>query len=46
MDTEEYKNAINRFIALNKLLKDENNYGKRIELINHIRDLEKNNKIK
>jgi hypothetical protein len=46
MDTDEYKIPINRFIALNKLLKDENNQGKRIGLIKQIRDLEQKNKIK
>ena len=43
--TEEYKEPINRHIALNKLLKDEQNQGKRIELLNHIRNLEKTNKL-
>ena len=44
IDTDEYKVPINRFIALNKLLKDENNRDKRIELLDHIRDLENMNK--
>lgn len=44
VDTDEYKAPINKFITLNKLLKDENNRDKRIELIDHIRDLENMNK--
>lgn len=44
IETEEYKEPINRYIALNKLFKDENNRDKRIELLNHIRDLENMNK--
>lgn len=44
IDTNEYKEPINRYIELNKLLKDENNQDKRIELLNHIRDLENMNK--
>lgn len=44
MDTDEYKEPINRFIALNKLLKDENNREKRSELIDHISELGKINK--
>ena len=44
METDEYKESTNKFIALNKLLKDENNQEKRIELLNHIRDLENMNK--
>ena len=44
MDTDEYKEPINRFIALNKLLKDENNRVKKSELIDHISDLENKNK--
>jgi hypothetical protein len=46
IDTDEYKEPINKFIALNKLLKDENNRDKRIELLDHIRDSEKMNKIR
>lgn len=46
INTDEYKNAVNKFIALNKLLKDEEIQEKRIELLNHIRDLEKMNKMK
>jgi hypothetical protein len=44
IDTDEYKEPINKYIALNKLLKDENNRDKRIELLDHIRDLENINK--
>lgn len=44
MDTDEYKESINKFIALNTLLKDESDQDKRIELLDHIRDLEKMNK--
>lgn len=44
MDTEEYKEPINKFIALSKLLKDENNQKKRSELIDHIYELMEINK--
>jgi len=44
VDTDDYKDPVNKFIALNKLLKDENNIDKRIELLDHIRRLMKNNK--
>jgi hypothetical protein len=44
IDTDRYKEPINKFIALNKLLKDENIRDKRIELLDHIRDLENINK--
>lgn len=44
MVTEEYKEPINKFIALNKLLKDEANTDKRSELLDHISDLENKNK--
>jgi hypothetical protein len=44
MDTDEYKEPINRFIALNKLLKDENNREKRSELIDLISELGRINK--
>lgn len=44
IDTDEYKQPIYKFIALNKLLKDENNREKRIELLDHIRDLINRNK--
>jgi hypothetical protein len=46
INTDEYKGPINKFIALNKLLKDENNGDKRIDLLNYIRDLENMNKNK
>lgn len=39
MNTDEYKEPITRFISLNKLLKDEKDHDKRIELHNYIRDL-------
>ncbi len=44
MDTDEYKEPINRFIALNELLKNENNREKRSGLIGHISELENMNK--
>jgi hypothetical protein len=44
MDTDEYKQPINKYIALNKLLKDENKQDKRIELLDHTRDLINRNK--
>ena len=44
METDDYKVPVNRFIALNKLLKDENNRAKQSELIDHISDLERMNK--
>ena len=44
IDTDEYKEPINKFIALNKLLKDEKNQDKRIELFDHISDLKNMNK--
>jgi hypothetical protein len=44
MDTEEYKVPINKFIALNKLLKDESSQDKRIELFRYITELENTNK--
>lgn len=46
INTDEYKNPINKFIALNKLLKDENNQEARTELIDHISNLENTNKNK
>jgi hypothetical protein len=36
MDSDEYKDPVNKCIALNKLLKDENNRDKRIELLDHM----------
>ena len=44
IDTDEYKQTINKFIALNKLLKDENIRDKRIKLLDQIRDLINRNK--
>ncbi len=44
MDTDEYKEPVNKFIGLNKLLKDENEKDKRIQLLDHIRALERMNK--
>jgi hypothetical protein len=44
MESDEYKESVNKFIALNKLLKDEDNYNKRAEILNHIRNLETENK--
>jgi hypothetical protein len=44
IDTDEYKEPVNKFIELNKLLKDENNRDKRMELLDHIRNLENMNK--
>ncbi len=44
IDTDEYKEPINRYVVLNKLLKDENNRKKRSELIDHISELENMNK--
>lgn len=46
IETDEYKEPINKFIALNKLLKDEDNDDKRIELQDQISALEKMNKNK
>ncbi|NJK96324.1 MAG: hypothetical protein HC905_16690 [Bacteroidales bacterium] len=46
IETDKYEERITRFIALNKLLKDENNRDKRIELLDHIRELENMNKIR
>jgi hypothetical protein len=46
IDTDEYKEPINKFIALNKLLKDENNPDSRVDLLDHIRVLENMNKKK
>jgi hypothetical protein len=44
MDTDEYKEPINKYIELSKLLKDENNKDKWIELLDQIRELEDRNK--
>lgn len=44
MDTDEYKESISSFIALNKLLKYENDQDKRIELLDQIKYLENMNK--
>lgn len=44
MDTEEYRKPINKFIALNKLLKDENKTDKRGELLDQISDLVNENR--
>lgn len=44
MVTEEYKEPINKFIALNKLLKDETNTDKRSELLDYISDVENKNR--
>jgi hypothetical protein len=44
IESEDYQVPINRFIALNKLLKDEDDTDKRIELIDYIRNLETMNK--
>jgi len=44
MDTDEYIEPINKFIALNKLLEDEHNTDNRLELLHHIRELENRNK--
>ncbi|MCK9304296.1 MAG: hypothetical protein M0P27_02735 [Bacteroidales bacterium] len=44
IDTDEYKQPINRYIALNKLLKYENNREKKSELIDCISELENTNK--
>jgi hypothetical protein len=44
VDKDEYKEPINKFIALIKPLKDENNRDKRIELLDHIRGLVNMNK--
>ncbi|MGV8962926.1 MAG: hypothetical protein ACOH2V_06060 [Candidatus Saccharimonadaceae bacterium] len=44
IETDEYKEPINKFIALTKLLKNENKQYKRIELLEQIRVLEKVNK--
>jgi hypothetical protein len=44
IETDEYKEPINKYIALNKLLKDEYNRDDRTELLVHIRDLENMNK--
>jgi len=44
IQSEEYTMPVNRFIALNKLLKDEHNSEKRGELLSHIRQLSVANK--
>lgn len=44
IDSNEYIEPTNKYIAINKLLKDESDSENRIELLNHIRDLEKLNK--
>ncbi len=44
IETDEYKEPINKLIEINKLLKDENNTNKRSKLFNQIRDLEIMNK--
>ncbi|MCF8218349.1 MAG: hypothetical protein K9I29_02565 [Bacteroidales bacterium] len=44
IDTDEYKEPVNKFIELNKLLKAENDKDKRIELVDKIRDLENMNR--
>jgi hypothetical protein len=46
IDSDEYKVTVNKYIALSKLLKDENNRNKRIILLDHIRDLKTLNKNK
>ncbi|NJK97153.1 MAG: hypothetical protein HC905_21570 [Bacteroidales bacterium] len=40
MESDEYKKPVTRYIALSKLLKDEDNREKRSELLNQIWDLE------
>ena len=44
MDTDEYKEPINKYIELSKLLKDENDKDKWIELLDQISELEDRNK--
>lgn len=44
MKTSEYIEPINRFITINKLLKNENDSHKRTQFLNNIRDLESINK--
>lgn len=44
IDTDEYKDSINRYIELNKLVKSENNFEKRSELIESIYELAEINK--
>lgn len=44
METEEYKDPINKIIALSKLLKDEYDSEKRVELLEQVRELETRNK--
>jgi len=44
MDTDEYKEPINKYIELSKLLKDENDKDKWIELLDQISELEDKNK--
>ena len=44
IETDEYKEPINKFIELSKLLKDEENHDRRIELHGEIRTLENKNK--
>lgn len=39
IESETYNAPVNRFIALSKLLKDEQDFDKRHELLNQIRDL-------
>lgn len=46
MNTDEYLEPVNQFIALNKLFKDESDRDKRIELLAQIRDFEIRNKNK
>lgn len=44
IDTDEYKNPVNKYIALNKLLKDEHNFEKRSVLVGYMSELENMNK--
>jgi hypothetical protein len=44
INTDEYNDPVNKYIALNKLLKDENNDEKRGKLLDEIELLEKSNK--
>ena len=43
IDSNEYKEQVNRFISLLKLLADETDDDKRISILNSIRDLEQMN---
>lgn len=44
IDTDEYKKPVNKYIALNKLLKDEHNFEKRSVLVGYMSELENMNK--